>query len=181
MNHRKAEVFFLKQLKKSLIPGAVFVMAAGTMAHFVYEWSGRNPLVGLFTPVNESTWEHMKLLFFPMLAASYFISRKLKPLYPCISSALALGILLGTFMIPALFYTYTGILGFHLLVLDIFTFLLSVAFAFYVVLKVTPSCLTGPYASVLMNLLILLAACFLVFTVFPPDLGLFAVPGAVSP
>ena len=33
----------------------------------MYDWSGQMWFVGLFVPVNESTWEHMKLLFVPML------------------------------------------------------------------------------------------------------------------
>ena len=39
----------------------------GTLFHFVYGWSGENPVAGLFFPVNESTWEHLKLIFFPIL------------------------------------------------------------------------------------------------------------------
>ena len=39
--------------------GAAIVIA-GTLLHFVYGWSGRNLLVGLVSPVNESVWEHTK-------------------------------------------------------------------------------------------------------------------------
>lgn len=54
--------------KSSLCPtivGILFVSVLGVLMHFVYEWSGSNRFVGLFAPINESTWEHMKLLFFP--------------------------------------------------------------------------------------------------------------------
>ena len=54
-------------LKKSEIFGAIFVMVFGTLMHFFYDWSGKNPVVALFAPYNESTWEHLKLLFFPVL------------------------------------------------------------------------------------------------------------------
>ena len=57
----------MNKLKCYTIAGAVFVLIAGTVSHFVYEWSGNRPAVGLFFPVNESVWEHMKLVFFPML------------------------------------------------------------------------------------------------------------------
>jgi Family of unknown function (DUF6512) len=43
--------------------GAAIVIA-GTLQHFVYGWSGQNALVGLVSPVNESVWEHTKLLVF---------------------------------------------------------------------------------------------------------------------
>ena len=45
----------------------LFVVLFGVFLHFAYELSGNNPIVGLFAPVNESVWEHLKLLFFPML------------------------------------------------------------------------------------------------------------------
>ena len=48
------------------IAGILCVSILGTLLHFTYRWSGRNPLIGLIAPVNESVWEHMKLLFFPM-------------------------------------------------------------------------------------------------------------------
>lgn len=35
-------------LKKSELWGAVSVMILGTMLHFFYEWSGKNPIVALF-------------------------------------------------------------------------------------------------------------------------------------
>lgn len=53
--------------KKYVVIGFFVVGILGTLFHFVYDWSGQLWLVGLFAPVNESTWEHMKLLFVPML------------------------------------------------------------------------------------------------------------------
>ena len=50
-------------LKKSEIFGAIFVMVFGTLMHFFYDWSGKNPVVALFAPYNESTWEHLKLSY----------------------------------------------------------------------------------------------------------------------
>ena len=55
-----------KCLKTYTIIGVFFVLAAGSLAHFLYDWTGSNAIAGLFVPVNESVWEHMKLLFFPM-------------------------------------------------------------------------------------------------------------------
>lgn len=108
----------MKQLKRYTIIGILFVLISGSLAHFFYEWSGHNPIVGLFTPVNESIWEHMKLLFSPMLAYSLFMVFKLKADYPCIRSALCFGILAGTLCIPILFYTYTALLGKDIFILE---------------------------------------------------------------
>ena len=57
---------FMKGLKSYIITGIIFVSIVGTLFHFVYEWSGNNILIGLFTPINESIWEHTKLIFFPI-------------------------------------------------------------------------------------------------------------------
>ena len=54
----------------------IVCLALGTLLHFTYEWSGENQLVALFSAVNESTWEHLKLLFFPMIlmgVLGYFV------------------------------------------------------------------------------------------------------------
>ena len=46
--------------------GFLFTAAAGVAGHFLYDWSGRSAIVAAFAAVNESTWEHMKLLFVPV-------------------------------------------------------------------------------------------------------------------
>lgn len=56
-----------KFYKRYIVTGFLFVGILGTLFHFVYDWCGHARLIGLFVPVNESTWEHMKLLFIPML------------------------------------------------------------------------------------------------------------------
>ena len=54
------------------LAGFLFTGALGVLLHFLYEWSGGNTLAAAFSAVNESTWEHMKLLFFPMYDFSVF-------------------------------------------------------------------------------------------------------------
>lgn len=68
-----------RRLNIFLIIGAVFTIITGTLLHFVYEWSGESLFVGIFSPINESVWEHLKLLFFPMsvwILIGYFIFGK---------------------------------------------------------------------------------------------------------
>lgn len=163
----------MKTVKQYSLFGSIFVIILGSIWHFIYEWSGNNFIAGLFFPVNESTWEHMKLLFFPMLLYSFYMKAKLKETYPCITSALSFGILIGTVSIPVLFYTYTGILGFHTTVLDISTFIVSVLIAFYVVYILTLTCRFNSCQPFLTFCIIAFAICFFVFTYFPPNLGIF--------
>ena len=82
----------------------------GTLLHFLYEWLGKAVWIAPFSGVNESTWEHMKLLFWPMLLfalAECFFLRERRDFW-CVKLR---GILLGLTMIPLLFYTYNGVIG----------------------------------------------------------------------
>lgn len=164
------------QLKRYSVIGTVFVLLIGTLSHFLYEWTGNNFLAGFLVPVNESTWEHMKLLFFPMLLYSFFMMRKLKRNDRCIVSALFTGILVGTLLIPVIFYTYTGILGYNLFIFDLLTFALSVIAAFFVTYRLSSSCRMQKYCILLCSFIFILTICFFVFTYCHPSIGLFAVP-----
>ena len=73
-------------LKKILSAGFLAVLVMGTLFHFVYSWTGNWIPAGFFVPVNESTWEHMKLVFFPMLICSFPIRRILSPGTPVFPS-----------------------------------------------------------------------------------------------
>ncbi len=163
----------MTQVKRYSIIGAIFVLIVGTISHFLYEWTGNNFLVGLFTPINESIWEHMKLFFFPMLFYSFIMTTKLNTDYPCLTSALPMGILIGTALIPVIFYTYTGVLGKDIFLLDIATFVLSVIIAFYIVHKLSLSCKLQNHFILLNCLVIILIICFLLYTYYPPEIGLF--------
>ena len=168
-------VMFMKELKNYICWGAILVAFLGTIFHFVYKWLGENPIAGLFVPVNESTWEHMKLIFFPMLIFSAY-SKKLSDIYPCLESASALGILVGTFLIPVLFYTYSGVLGFNIQAIDISIFYISTAIAFYMIYKSTASCSAEPYKRLLNFFVLIVFVAFIVFTIFPPDIAIFKSP-----
>ena len=165
-------------LKKYCLWGAVIVSILGTLSHFVYDWTGQNPLAAVFFPVSESTWEHMKLLFFPMLLYVLLAAPGLKEEYPRILPASFAGILLGVSLIPVLFYTYSGILGKNYAAVDIAIFYVSVIAAFLLTyrLGVSGKPASRRYGLILTAAVILLFAAFAVFTFYAPALGIFADP-----
>ena len=59
-----------RKFRIELIVGMIVVALLGWLLHYVYRWTGNAFLVGLFVPVNESVWEHMKLVYVPMLILS---------------------------------------------------------------------------------------------------------------
>ena len=164
---------YVKGLKSYIIIGVIFVSVLGTLCHFVYNWSGNNVFVGLFTPINESIWEHTKLLFFPMLIYSFYINKKIGKEYPCLNSAMIAGMLLGVAMIIVMFYTYTGVIGFNTAFADIAIFYISVILAFCVVYKFTISCMADKYGKVLQIFQIVMICLYIIFTFSPPAIPLF--------
>ena len=112
-------------------PLAGFLTAAvlGTLAHFAYRWSGGALLAGVFCAVNESVWEHMKLLFFPVFlftAAQFCVGER-----DGLLAARAVSVTAGLALIPTLYYTYTGVWGDHVLWADAAIFYLSAAVTFW--------------------------------------------------
>ena len=156
--------------------GFLFTAVAGTLFHFFYDWSHHNAIVGLFTPVNESIWEHIKLLFFPMLFYALSATRKWESSYPCIGYALSSGILFGCLLIPVLYYTYTGISGVQITAVDIAIFYISVLAAFLLACRLVNTCHGQKRDWLVRLLVVLLAAAFFIFTFFPPALPLFTSP-----
>lgn len=166
----------MNHLKRDIIIGILFVLITGTLSHFLYDWTGQNPVIGLFTPINESIWEHMKLLFFPMLFYALILVFRHKENYPCIPSALCLGILAGTILIPVFYYSYKALLGRDIFILDIAAFIVSVILSFRLSYKLTLSCRLNPLLPLLCLLMGVFLTCFILFTYHPPDLTIFEDP-----
>jgi len=165
----------MNQVKRFCILGALITSALGIVSHFVYNWSGQNFLVGLFFSINESTWEHMKLVYFPMLLVTLVAGKFLEEKYPCIYDAMFLGTFAGLLMIPVLFYTYQGMLGFRLDWLNITVYIISVLSAYFVVYLVLTSC-KKRNSKLLRYMYYAFLLAFMIFTVYPPQIGLFEAP-----
>ena len=150
--------------------GAAIVIA-GTLLHFVYGWSGQNALVGLVSPVNESVWEHTKLLVFPVVAVGTVEAVLLHDVRR-VAWATLVEAILGALAIVAVFYTYTGALGTGpILWLDITSFVLVVAGGQWLHLRVLlPGQSSGPPAVVSLLGLLALLVLYGIWTVTPPDL-----------
>lgn len=119
-----------KRLNFWPLAGFLTVSVLGTLAHFTYEWSGKQLLAGAFCAVNESTWEHMKLLFFPALLFTMIQIAAARERDGAIPAVRAVSVTAGLLLIPVLYYTYTGILGRHVLWADIAIFYLAAALTF---------------------------------------------------
>lgn len=159
-----------------LAAGLIFTSVLGTLSHFFWEWSDRSTLIALISPVNESTWEHMKLLFFPALLWSFLLPPAVRKTFPSMRAAVQLGGIAGTLCIPVLFYTYSGILGRTVTAADIAVFYISVIFAFTAAAKLNSANRIFDRQNAVYFLSALFAALFFFFTFNPPNIGIFQIP-----
>lgn len=153
----------------------IFTFVLGTLLHFTFEWSNSNSLVGAFSTINESTWEHLKLLFYPMLLSTiigYFYLSKDVTNFLCSRIFGALSSMLFTL---TSFYTYSGILGSNISILNIAIFYIAVLIGEYVSYKLMLSSFNcnNKVALILFSVFLFF---FVFFTYFPPRIGLFKDP-----
>ncbi len=156
--------------------GFFAVSLTGVLLHFVYEWTGSN-FSALFSAVNESTWEHLKLIFFPMflfaVIQSFFLGKEYKNFWWIKLK----GTLLGLVLIPVLFYTLNGAFGTVPGAVNISVFFVAVAAALiYDTALFNKGCMACPYSAWAFLGFCLIAVLFWVFTFSPPEIPLFEDP-----
>lgn len=168
----------MQKIRRWEIAGLLFTLIFGTLLHFFYQWSGNLWQVGILTPVNESSWEHLKLLFTPLLLfsiAEYFaFGRNIRGFVPI----KVMSVLLAMSAVLILFYTYTGIIGTNFLTADILTFILAVFLAYWYSCRHLTAKENQSNAEILCAwaALAILLICFVLFTFCPPHIGLFLDP-----
>ena len=154
----------------------------GTLLHFLYDLTGSARWIAPFSGVNESTWEHMKLLFWPMFiyaiiqsfffkSESYFWRVKLQ------------GICLGLILIPTIFYTYNGAIGKSPDWVNIAIFFISAATAYLHETKLfSKEKIICVFPKISFLALAFIAFLFVFFTFYTPSLGIFIDPtnGAIG-
>lgn len=124
-----------REIRKYTWAGILWTVVVGSLSHFVYHWTGQNFLAGLFTPVNETVWEHLKLLFFPALLYMLWERSRVRDWYPDMFCKDLLGLWAGMLLIPLGFYSYTFLAGRNYLWADIGLFILSVLLTFWIPYK----------------------------------------------
>ena len=170
-----------KRLLKNQIIGFIIVCIAGTLGHFVFKWSGENKIIGLFFSVNESPWEHLKLLFFPFFAYTIYTSVKFRQDKFNVFFANCAGVYLGMWSIISYFYTFTSISGNPSEFINVSSFFVGVAIAFVIsYFLIDNSIGKGMPNAFGLLIMIFTAFVFFLFTFKPPYLPLFQDPQTLS-
>jgi hypothetical protein len=105
--------------------GIIIICVVGTLLHFTYELSHHNKLVAVFSAVNESVWEHIKICMTPTILWSVYEIIK----YGFNSNFLvakSLSLLTIIILIPILFYSYTAFTKKSILFIDVICFYITV-------------------------------------------------------
>lgn len=162
-----------KKQKEALLLSSVWIFFLASLLHFGYSFTGFFPL-SFISAVNESVWEHTKIVFFAALFYDiflYFRHFKGSPnfivgLTPSLASILV--------TIPFLFYGYSGILGFNLLAIDLFIAFLAGYIAQYILMRFSCSSKSlDSYRTFSLFLVAAMIILFFLFTWYPPNLPLF--------
>ena len=165
-----------RSIERWQLLGFIFAAIGGTLLHFLYEWLNGAIWIAPFSGVNESTWEHMKLLFMPMfifaIIQSFFFKERKD--FWCVKLR---GIILGIILIPVLFYTVNGVIGESPDWLNITIFYISATIAYIYETRLFKTnkliCKSKKHA---IAVLCAIALLFVAFTFATPEIAIFKDP-----
>jgi hypothetical protein len=155
--------------------GFFFIGLAGAALHFTFELTNfSSKIVAYFSAVNESTWEHFKLVLFPglifMIVEYPFVRKDVRNYLPAKTASL--------FVMPAVialgWYAYTPFTGRNVFPLDLLIFYIAVALGQIVSYKILNSPpVAARFNSIAAVSFLILFLAFSIFTFFPPKIFLF--------
>ncbi len=156
--------------------GALFIIIFGAMLHFTFEWSGNNPFVAVFSAVNESVWEHLKMVFWPTLIFALIEFWPLRGKANNFVFAKTAAVYLMIALLPTIFYTYTALIS-ESVIIDIGSFfivaLIGQLFSYKLLtIRQFPRWVTW----VSLFFFALLTILFIVFTFYQPQIQIFLDP-----
>ncbi len=160
--------------KRQLTVTWLAALLAGFLLHFVYRW-WPNAVTALFSPVNESLWEHVKLIFWPFLGAALILNRGrpggVRPWLLMLPLMCALTLALG--------WLYHVTLGGEALWVDVLLYILVMTLGFRLATR-----FSGPFKGVRWLLPIVIAVILALLigwsTLYPPEGLLFRDLAAVG-
>lgn len=166
----------LAQPEKRIILGIPLLFILGSLLHFMFQLFQKNPVIGIFAPVNESIWEHSKMMTWPITlwwVLNYFLLKKratvdLNKWFTGALSALVSSLV----VMPMIYYFYTSAFGVELLWVDILILLFSVSVGQLFGMHIYRHS-QGINAMLSLLIIFLVLLIFALFTFFPPTLPLF--------
>ena len=162
--------------EKWILLGIPVLFLIGAIFHYLYEFSGKNPLVGLIAPINESVWEHTKMVVLPLIMwwSLFYLSQGDNLFIDSDAwfTGLLISLVASIIAIPVLYYFYTEAFGVSLLWIDILILLIALAIGQLLGLHVYQHSPGMDCSQVLLIIGAILLFYFLT-TIRPPKIPLF--------
>lgn len=166
-----------KRLARLEFVGFIFCAILGTIMHFAYDWSNESRVIALIAPINESVWEHLKLLFFPYIIYGVFEAIKLTDEKFNVYFAKLISILCGFFITLAVYYIILGATGRQIDWVNILSFFMGIAFAYLVSYNIINKSIgRGLINGLSIAGLLIIALLFFFLTYFPIKIPMFMDP-----
>jgi hypothetical protein len=162
---------------KRFLIGTAAIFLLGSGIHFLYDALGGAVSVAPFSPVNESVWEHLKLLSTAAtvwMIADWFLADK--TLRPRFFAARALALPLGLLFMPAVYYLLKGGFGVESLVVDILNFFAATALYQYLALRLEKNPALEKWDVAGLAVISAIIVLFAVLTFLPPHVPIFQDP-----
>ena len=185
MGYQSIGSYFSYRLCIWYLFGWILISLTGSMFHFTYQWSGCNWAVGLLVAVNESVFEHVKILVLPILLFWFIdciisiVCHRHRVVH-CIAEyviAANMAVYSGVFFLIVVYLVVSVGIGYDSLWFDILLFVLSafvsqITGAFFLWLIQTHNLcrLCAPMSVVT---LILAVVGHMLFTDYPPNIPVF--------
>ena len=164
----------MKHEKRSFLFAAIGAIIGGSALHFLYAVLP-NPLTALIAPVNESVWEHLKLLYFPTLLAVYLLSQRTEERYRLWSGFLIALLAMPLFLV-GVYYLFVCGFGIEGLLVDIALYIITMAGGFALAYAIYRKGCAVRAMGVLMLLVIFYGAFLVIFSFAAPHFGIFLPP-----
>ena len=164
-----------KWILKGII--GLFVLAVGF--HFIYDLTGQNMVAGIFSPVNESTWEHCKVILWPTIlwwTIYYFVKRHTYRIDAAKwFTSQFISLVVAILAVPVMYYFYTGAFGIENMAIDIFIVFLAFLVGQYVGYR-NYKYGKGIHEMIALFLIAVIVILFIWFTFKPIHIPLFQDP-----
>lgn len=159
-------------IKKWELWGIVWIIVVGSLLHFTFEWSGDSKIVALFSPVNESVWEHLKMSYWAVTTFMFIEHWFIKPYTNSFFISKFLGVVAMNLFIVIVFYTYTSFMK-ESLIIDMASFIIGAVICQLIGIKIMNGRFGEGMETLGIILYILMGMVFILFTFYPPHLGIF--------
>lgn len=170
-----------KKLAKLEFFGFIFVSVLGVIMHFAYEWSNESKVIALISPINESPWEHLKLLFFPYVIYGVYEAIRLTDEKFNVYFAKLIGILLAFFTTLSVYYISLGATGRQIEWVSIASFFIGAAVGYLISYNIINKSIgRGLINGLSIAGLLIIALLFFFLTHFPIKIPLFMDPQTLT-